>query len=147
MIIVSFLIHIILLIVVYYLYNELKLLKNEKTNEITDLFEFYLEEIKDENTRLQAEYVTDQTQKEIKTKAIANDDSSSMITEHVTDNTEEEIKYEPLVNIDDSYETSLQAQILQLNNQGLTSEEIAEKLQCGKTEAALVIKLHSKKKS
>src|SRR5690625_6659662 len=50
----------------------------------------------------------------------------------------------PYFDTDDSIETSLQAKILQLSHQGYDADEIAGKLNCGKTEAALIIKLQEK---
>jgi len=45
----------------------------------------------------------------------------------------------------DEVETSLEAQILQLHTNGETIDDIAKKLNCGKTEAEIIIKMHQKK--
>jgi len=45
----------------------------------------------------------------------------------------------------DEVETSLEAKILQLHTNGETIDDIAKKLNCGKTEAEIIIKMHQKK--
>ena len=45
---------------------------------------------------------------------------------------------------EDKLETSLEAQVFQLAKQGISIEEIAKKLNRGKTEIELMIKLHKK---
>lgn len=45
---------------------------------------------------------------------------------------------------EDQVETSLTAKILSLAEKGFAAEEIAKKLQCGKTEAELILKFHRK---
>lgn len=49
-------------------------------------------------------------------------------------NTTEEVEYEP----------SLHGQILQLHAKGLTHEEIAQRLNCGKTEVELILRFQQK---
>lgn len=137
--IISFLLHIILLITVYYLFQQIQRLKKDQADEITELFEFYLREIRSENRRLESEieyHHFDNHQHEQQNNKI-DKRPESMIT------------YEPS-NLDtdlvhDKYETSLEAQILQLYDQGMEVAEIAQKLNCGKTEAALMINLSKKK--
>lgn len=143
---ISFLLHLLALIAIYQLFKQIQAYKQAKTTEdteeITNLLETYLEEFKEENNRLQVEL----------TKSRA---SSTPETSNCTTSSLEEIKqtsidsiYEevPYFDTDDSIETSLQAKILQLSHQGYDAETIAGKLHCGKTEAALIIKLQEKNK-
>ncbi|GGP12417.1 DUF6115 domain-containing protein [Oceanobacillus neutriphilus] len=45
----------------------------------------------------------------------------------------------------DEVETSLEAKVLQLHTNGETIDDIAKKLNCGKTEAEIIIKMYQKK--
>ncbi|MFD1067548.1 DUF6115 domain-containing protein [Oceanobacillus locisalsi] len=45
----------------------------------------------------------------------------------------------------DEVETSLEAKVLQLHTNGMTSDEIAQQLNCGKMEAEIIIKMHKRK--
>ena len=133
MLIISFLLHIVLLMAVYHLFQQVQLSKKDNTNDITNLFESYLQEIKDENNRLQGELLVNTTQHNQEEKLDKQDSKTNQYTP-ITPN-----------NIDDHYEASLQAQILQLYNEGMLVEEIANRLGCGTTEAGLIIKLYEKR--
>ncbi len=144
LLIISFLLHIIVLIAVYYLFQQIQLLKQDNTKELTDLFETYLREIRIENRRLESEIDSAAPQTEqIKNQKknvihIQNEDSimNEVDSEEVTLTTD---------TIDDTFETSLEAKILQLHHQGIEVTEIAQMLNCGKTEAALIINLYQKR--
>lgn len=136
---VSFLIHIILFIVIYYLFAQIQLLKKGHSKEIEDLFDRYLQEIKQENIRLENSFSE---------KGLGNDQQPVADKEikAARENVMATNTYSPQIDIvNDQFESSLESQILQLYDQGMTAEEIAKKLDCGKTEAALVIKISGKK--
>lgn len=147
---VSFFIHMILLFGIYYLYKEIQTLKNENAdaNDIAELFESYLLEIKVENERLENESFSQPTK--IKKDTISNspkneellkENESIMVDTDLND-------YAPVSPVArDELETTLQAKILQLSSQGYSSDNIAEKLDCGKTEVALILKFHKNRKS
>lgn len=142
---VSFLLHVIFFIIIYYLFQQIQSLKQVKTKEVTDLFEHYLQEIKQENRRLETKVTSNHSydlHKDMVQPApntIPHERNSAIINEekHIL----------PTEAINDHYEASLEAQILQLHDQGNPIEEIAKKLDCGKTEAALVIKFSERKKT
>jgi len=144
--IISFLLHIVLLIAVYYLFQQIQSLKQDNAKELTDLFETYLREIRSENRRLESEIGSETLQpKQIKVpkKNVPNIIKETDIT-NIAEVDDPVLKTDT---IDDTFETSLEAQILQLYHQGIEVTEIAQKLNCGKTEAALIINIYNKKKS
>lgn len=134
MFIVSFLLHIILLIAIYYLYNEAQHLKKYKTEDISTLFESYLQEIRAENKRLQ---------EDIRSSSPNENETQQL---NLIDEDTEKHSFPNTNNVEDKFETSIQAQVLQLYNNGLSADKIAAKLERGQTEVDLVIKLYDKKK-
>ncbi|HLR41070.1 MAG TPA: hypothetical protein VK091_05295 [Virgibacillus sp.] len=141
---ISFLLHLLALVAIHQLFKQIQTYKQAKTAEntedITDLLETYLEEIKDENNRLQMEL----TKSRASSKPDKNNGTTSSL-EKIEQTPIDSIYGEaPCFDTDDSIETSLQAKVLQLSHQGYDAEAIAEKLNCGKTEAALIIKLQEK---
>lgn len=142
----SFLIHIILLLAMYSLYKELQVLKTENTNanEIAEVFESYLKEIKVENERLEKETLMPSKKlDELKVHTEKEKEFKPYNKSAFEDETKKDYKpLEPYIK--DDVDTTLESQVLQLASQGYLSNEIAGKLNCGKTEAELIIKLHSK---
>ncbi len=134
LLLISFLLHIISFSAIY----QLKQVKQHHQSNTTDsnigaLFESYLAEFKEENNRLQ------QALKQTNHAQLEPDSEGNM--EEIASTIVENV---PMV--DDSKEdkvvTSLKANILQLYSKGLSPGEIAKQLNCGKTEAELIIKLH-----
>jgi len=128
LLLISFMIHIITLIVLFQLYQSYKNSEQAQSKQLQSLFETYLEEIKQENEKLQS-FV--RTPKKI---------SETKIDEKIkTGDTAVSLRSN-----DDAYEveTSLEAQILALAERGFDVDQIAKKLQCGKTEAELILKFH-----
>lgn len=146
LLIISFLIHIILLIAVYYLFQQTQLLKQTNTKELTDLFETYLNEIKQENRRLETKInsKTNETKQAHEQKRNEPDTTKEKKIINKNEMDGRELKTDI---IDDTFTTSLEAQVLQLYQQGKEVEEIAQMLNCGKTEAELIINLSKKRKS
>jgi len=141
--IISFLLHISLLAIVYYLFQQIQLLKKNNTNEVTELFESYLREIRSENRRLESEIEskvshTDQ-------EKVTQQFESNIINEEVTNKVDLDKPILKTDTIHDKFETSLEAKILQLYHQGMEVTEIAQMLNCGKTEASLIINLSKKR--
>lgn len=141
--IISFLLHIILLAIVYYLFQQIQLLKKNNTNEVTELFESYLREIRSENRRLESEIEskvshTDQ-------EKVTQQFESNIINEEITNKVDLDKPILKTDTIHDKFETSLEAKILQLYHQGMEVTEIAQMLNCGKTEASLIINLSKKR--
>lgn len=136
---ISFLLHFVLIATIYYLYKEIRLVKNSNSNDdVTKLMETYLEEIKVENDRLQQSLMRLPIADNSEVLERANAAEKKLITAD-----------SPLVNNDgigDRAEASLHARILQRYAEGATVDEIAKDLKCGKTETELIIKLYAKKR-
>lgn len=140
---ISFLLHAISLYLIYHLYVTNKQKENKNYNEIIQVFDSYLQEIKDENNRLlsfhkERQYETVEANKEQEQLTYKSDHllqpktDTNRLTELVNNN-----------ETNDSIETSIHAKVLALHQNGLDVEEIAKKLDCGKTEAELIIKFYS----
>lgn len=140
LLIISFLLHLISIYAIYMLNKQLR--KKEDTTEIAQLFEAYLQEIKKENDRLQNDlkrYTHNKSDKPI----VVQTEKKERILDHGMKDTEKEwLKHVEQVN--DSLESSLEARVLQLHHQGLSVTDIAKKLDCGQTEAELIIRFHKK---
>lgn len=136
--IISFLLHIIMFVLIFQLYRQIETIKQSNTKEIQDVLSAYLREIKEENVRL-LEAVSEAGTNEAEQPA--QNRINPAPSPETADNAEDQI-YENEEK--DSMEASLHARILQLHDEGLTAAEIARKLNCGKTEAALIIKLYGK---
>ncbi|WLV25787.1 hypothetical protein QR721_06165 [Aciduricibacillus chroicocephali] len=172
---VSFLLHIIALSAIYMLFKELQKLKSTTyIEEIDELMTTYLEELREENARLEDRIVKSEQIKAVQ-KALKNDqkhseddnnekeelenqnvnssDKQSSVFAEMLSNEEKrhELEQEPFDlqiesgdAIEDSYTASLQSRILLLAEQGFSQNEIAKKLDCGETEVNLVIKMHKR---
>lgn len=138
LLIISFLLHIASLLAIF------KLLQNNQGNrqeqddprEWMELFDTYLKEIKEENARLE-QNLTGHIKEDIKMKQ----SFSNSLAEAESDQTAGYAP--PPIKEKDEVEASLQSRILQLHHKGYSETDIARLLNCGKTEAALVIKLHA----
>lgn len=138
LLIISFLLHIIALAAIFQLSKQVRETKQTDSDEIINLFETYLQEIRAENNKLEEELSGLAAKEE--TKPTRTEQSSQQY-----ENVPQKYEYAPpAVSMEDKAEASLDARILQLHNQGLSSSEIAKKLNCGKTEAELIIKLYGK---
>lgn len=135
LLLISFLLHLIALAAIFQLFKQVQQLKKNNSQDIMELLETYLEEIKEENRLLEKE-VNNQTPPK---------NSVPPETDDINKQNNGKDDYIPQVyNVMDDSETSLQARILQLHGQGQTVDKIARNLNCGKTEAELIIKLHGK---
>lgn len=149
LLIISFLLHLITLAAVFQLLKKVQELENSaNSTEVTAVLERSLEEIKSENDRLQA--------------LMANHKPTSGGPENKQEESQqpkgetktpaqqrESIKMDAdvdrlLANTPgDELEASLESRVMQLHAKGLTNEEIAKALGCGKTEAELIIRLYN----
>ncbi|WP_099158124.1 DUF6115 domain-containing protein [Virgibacillus ndiopensis] len=142
---ISFLLHIIALAAIAQLLKQIKQLKQRTHSEdVIELLEAYLQEIKEENRILEEKLHNNSLQKKRQTvDEVAQEKSVDHQKNPKTDDSEKDYKVLD-IEADDTSETSLQARILQLHAQGLSTETIAKELNCGKTETELIIKLHNK---
>lgn len=132
----SFLLHIVAFWMIYSLHNKLKRNHSTDLEEISELLELYLDELKEENKQLMDELNnnTSFSAQEKESEVIKNE-----LNNHPVQNDEL-----PLEKVD-LMETSLEAEVLHLYQKMYTPNDIARKLNCGKTEVELIIKFHKKK--
>lgn len=124
--------HLVALVAIFQLFKQVQFLKKDSSQDVMELLETYLEEIKEENRFL--EKGIGKPINKTASPVTAEAEQKEEVSEYIPEDAE----------VEDDSETSLQAKILQLYDQGITVEDIARQLNCGKTEAELVIKLHSK---
>lgn len=145
--IISFLLHFVLLFSLFQLLKKVQKLENETdSKEIVEMLENSLEEIKRENNRLQL--ILNEDRKRNKRNLEPLEPKEQKIKNTIIENEEqtasEEIDH--LIGTSPGYkvEASLESQVLKLYADGLSIDEIAKKLDCGKTEAELIIKFYHK---
>ena len=142
--IISFLLHLVTLFVIYQLLQKVQKLENEtKPVEIIEALENSLQEIKKENERLQTIMTTDSKKQEEELQRTVNH-TPEVIRFSEKESTAPGIDH--LIGTSPGYEVeaSLESKVLQLHAKGLSLDEIAKQLDCGKTEADLIIKFHGK---
>lgn len=144
----SFLLHMVTLTIIYQLVKQIKALRQNNHMGTEELMEMYLQEIKEENRMLEAnlddtnnKHISGQNQKE---KTAIKQNKETQTPNMLTDDAFIPSPLDPETGLGDTFETSQQSRILQLHDQGLSIEEIASQLHCGRTEVDLVIKLHPK---
>ncbi|SES75870.1 hypothetical protein SAMN05216389_10269 [Oceanobacillus limi] len=147
LLVISFLLHIITISGIYFLLKQIQILRAQNhTEDLPELLESYLGEIKAENKRLQEELTASPVKR--KPKPTYKSDSQSKPQPNQTikavDQKLDEYPAPKTDSMDDKVQASLQSRILQLHQSGFSIEEIARKLNCGKTEAELTVKLHGK---
>jgi|GEM_PF-1726976 len=151
--IISFLLHIIALFAIYQLFKETQNLKKTHIEDLDELMTAYLDELRVENERLESRLSN-------KTQLLKSSISSLRSEEPSEDNeiigegiNEKQLESERRLEFsaseipmkqEDQFTTSLQSRILLLAQQGKKPAEIAKELDCGETEAALVMKLHKR---
>ncbi|WP_188454362.1 helix-turn-helix domain-containing protein [Virgibacillus oceani] len=142
---ISFLLHIIAFVAIALLLKQLSQLKQHNHSEnVIELLETYLQEIKEENRILQESVINNSLQDKNRTSKMSEQAATVKENRYMNTDEKNENYLVPEIAADDTTEMSLQAKILQLHAQGISDEQIAKKLGCGKTETELVIKLHNK---
>lgn len=142
----SILIHIITIVIVFSFYKRLQLLQTLNLPKVKELLEQTLNEIKDENNRLHQqlnELSKEENKNSVKsTQQVPKPKKEIKKKSPQKQMTEINAPIESLLKTKekDKYEPSLHGQILQLHEKGLNHEEIAQKLNCGKTEVELILR-------
>ncbi|MYL33171.1 hypothetical protein GLW08_01370 [Pontibacillus yanchengensis] len=148
--------------------KELEMKQEKVAKEIEESFTAYLIEIKEENQRLMN--MLDESGQTVDTNAPSVESKNYKASAHrerPKDKVEQyerdytSYSHEPSIhyseqkmdngafnpmmpdNQGDSFEPSMQSSIYQLYDQGYSKEDIAKKLNCGKTEIELMLKFHS----
>lgn len=146
LLIISFLLHITLIMAVYHLYQQLQLSKRSKDQELEILFADFLKEIRIENERLQSQLINEPPPKNEGKKeemTLTKNRSITNKAEHYKENNFFNLLQEE--KNDQLLETSIESKIFSMYNQGQSIDDIAKTLNRGKTEVALILKLHSNK--
>ncbi len=136
LLIISFTLHIIFFITLYYLYQQLQKRNTVDEKELEQILASFLQEIKLENDRLQKQFKEE--------TATANEPIKKEYASTSRD------LYKPIdlpVQMSekpkDKIETSATGEILNLYHQGVPIEKIARKLNKGKTEVELIVKMNN----
>lgn len=146
---ISFLLHGISILAIYLLLKDRQNFDGNKQTK--KILKETLEEIQRENRTLQ-NLLAEENQpdkKPLNNEEIKPESLKSQ-RENKEDNAQAEKEF-PDIEIlqsaayQDEVETSLEAKVLQLHMNGEAIDDIAKKLNCGKTEAEIIIKMHQKK--
>ncbi len=132
--------------IIVQLSKQVQKMRANNPSDIMEIFETYLQEIKEENKKLQSTFPlhvrkNDHMEDEQTSEQEIPAEEGEAVSDTQQDTSE---PTPPDVQINDQFETSIQARVLQLYDLGYTVEQIAQALDCGTTEAALIIKLHKK---
>lgn len=142
LLLLSFLIHLILFITIYHLYEKTKRDQNEQAKEVENMLANFTERIRSENEKLE------QKLHENKLKQRMTHEYTPPIpaeTAHKVSNIKTTTYDKPAIKqpkMEDVVETSLEGQVLSLAKAGKSVDEIAKQLNRGKTEVELMIKLN-----
>lgn len=147
---ISMILHISAFIMIYKLMKKINNQNSATPHEISELLDLYLEEIKAENKELKADIQTYERKKERfkqiekveEVKTPKRSTSQIPVQEDIKQTEDFPIHYEEA---EDYVEASNEAKMLNLYHQGYQPEEIARKLNAGKTEVELILKFHNKK--
>ncbi|SHN16506.1 DUF6115 domain-containing protein [Gracilibacillus kekensis] len=155
LLLISFIIHVITFIIIKQLkmkQDNLETIEDNVSQQVKnmeDTLAIYLVELKEENEHFmkQIERV-DLSAQATESKKQMNEDTpieSKTFDKESTQQTKEYQPISPVENVEDVVENSTTASILHLNAEGFTVEEIAKKLNKGKTEVELLLKFQQKK--
>lgn len=142
LLIISFLLHIITLFALFQFLKQQQSSKQSDSQDVMEVLEVYLNEIREENSRL--EHLLAQQKGQVE-KDSSIDEQAEKKTDHILSSSEVNQLDALLKNAShDQVNASLESKVLQLHAKGNKVEEIAKQLNCGKTEVELIIKLYQK---
>ncbi|WP_163530611.1 DUF6115 domain-containing protein [Halobacillus ihumii] len=142
---ISFILHGVLILIIMALFKkvkhaeELELRQKQVANEIEEVFNQYLLDIKEENKKM------DKWLNHTSTSKADHQPQEPVQTEAAGERTNEVYSPPLLVQYEDEYVPSLQSQVMTMYNNGVNIEEIARELNIGKTEAELLVKFQHTK--
>jgi len=151
LLIISFLLHLVLFMIIFYLYQHIQTIKSDQTKEIEDLLNNFLREIKLENKNLRNpinhfEYQNDsnryvqkksESDEQAQISLKENENKKDIALDRLNSTSKTSITNKP-----DKIETSMHSQVNYLYEQNYTVEEIAKQLNCSTTEVQLLIKFN-----
>lgn len=141
LLIISFLLHLVALGAIYKLFQHIQTSKKQDLQEIESLFEAYLQEIKSENSRLQTQL---QSQRKLKQEANPENKPITEQKDESTELMEEDMEQYIASKNEDMLIASKESKVLQMYDKGMATSDIARKLECGKTEVEIILKMHKK---
>lgn len=155
LLIISFLLHLITLTAIFQLLKKIqKLEDNTNSIDVVVAMEQTLEEIKEENNRFERLLKERAKKPQVTTRETENKHAANRqdtpserelkINPEKEQNGDEDIAHLIGENLGYEVEASLESRVLQLYEEGRTIETIAKTLDCGKTEAELIIKMYGK---
>ncbi len=146
LLLVSFLIHLLLIIAVYHLYDKLKQTKTAQADELKEMLASFMEEIREENQKLEENLRKERESRHIRDHVARTRlmSESELKQSYSKGPKEEPLMPPPEIQAGEQVETSLESKVLQLKQEGKSVEEIAKQLNRGKTEIDLLLKLHQK---
>src|SRR5690625_646110 len=131
LLLLSFFIHLVLFIIIFRLYEQVKYLKEKETNYMKDTLATFLAEIRKENQMLELKLSQQNNE-----KYVTNNIDTNKLPEHTTHNMNGRtswIERMGRTNNTDIVNTSVESRILQMNIEGKSVEQIARELNKGKT--------------
>ncbi|TFJ94685.1 DUF6115 domain-containing protein [Lentibacillus salicampi] len=137
LLLLSFLVHILTLAIIFLLFKQIQSVKQHNQQEWMKWMDTYLEDIKKENRHLEETLSGIASQPEKNMQPKTDSEPAVESNEQIADDFTPEVDH-----IADDSHMSLEAQVLQLHDERMTVENIARKLNCGKTEAELIIKIN-----
>lgn len=120
--------------------NEIEKRQVEIQKEIEDLFQSYLMEMKEENEKL-LNYIDKPT----KSPIMAREKVTQQIYQTPKGKTKTKEYTPPVPTTQERFEPTLNSKVVLLHEQGFKTEEIAQKLNKGKTEIELILKFNGTK--
>lgn len=150
---ISFMMHIVLLVIIWQLSKQVKTLKDNQPHDIMKVFETYLQEVREENRMLENQLAIHQPKKEDENveavELLKRGEASHPSEENRQENkSTQELQDIPSTDPTDEAKAgsdvalSLEANVLHLYSQGYSVEEIARELKKGRTEVMLIVKFH-----
>ena len=157
LLIISFLIHIVVLIALFQLYQQNQRIMQERDDTLNTKMQQFINEIKQENNNLQQQLIQMKTPPVVSNLQENVHERESNMKPTVTQNTSKQYVVEENKSTGqtitdlteerkEEIELSLEGKILQLYKAGFDAAEIAEKLTCGKTEVELILNLQQQLK-
>lgn len=147
---ISFVLHIISITAIFLLFQQIQATKQNQKDQLESLLKSFVEDIREENERLQKSLQSNlssqqsEPNRNVNTQHTHTNKTDRSVSNRLVQNVKAEHITNKLVqaeNREDQIETSVESKILQLHEQGLSHEEIAKKMNRGKTEVELFLKM------
>lgn len=145
LLIISFILHVVTLLAVYQLFQQLEKTKQDKNDELETMLLDFMQEIKAENEQLLEISKQKMTSATTNNAPFTNEKKVNQPTSEPFQQTEQENDAFDISSLVEQYdevtELSEEGKVLQLQEKGFSTEDIARKLNRGKTEIELILKL------